>query len=129
MARDGDTKLFWGVAFRRPWIHDLDHRAVVALILRGRPGQLKLYRRCRQRFPLQLPPVDEQDEQTGLFRELQKTCEEETPTRRKRNDWILEESWWLIAHRAMLRCTSRLSQMGGALFTSLNWRLPPQGLS
>jgi hypothetical protein len=44
-------KLFWGVALRRPRIHDLDHRAVVALILRGRPGQLKRYRQHRQRFP------------------------------------------------------------------------------
>jgi hypothetical protein len=31
----------------------------------------------------------------------------------KRSDWISEESWWLIAHRAMLRRTGRLCQMGG----------------
>jgi hypothetical protein len=113
MARDGDTKLFWGVAFRRPWIHDLDHRAIVALILRGRPGWLKLYHQRRQRFPLQLPPVEEQDVQKRLFGELQKTCKEEALTRRKQNNWILEESWWLIAHRAMLHCNGRLCQTGG----------------
>jgi hypothetical protein len=113
MARDGDAKLFLGVAFRPPWIYDSDHRAVVALILRGQPGWLKLYHQRRQRYPLQIPPVEEQDEQTRLFGELRKTCEEETPTRRKQNDWILEESWQLIAHRAMLRRTSRLCQMGG----------------
>jgi hypothetical protein len=62
---------------------------------------------------MQLPPVEEQDEQTPLFGELRKTCEEETPTRRKQNDWILEEIWRLIAHRAMLRRTGRLSQTGG----------------
>jgi hypothetical protein len=33
--------------------------------------------------------------------------------RRKQNNWILEESWQLIAHRAMLRCTGHLCQMGG----------------
>jgi hypothetical protein len=33
--------------------------------------------------------------------------------RHKCNNWILEESWRLIAHRAMLRCTSRLCRMGG----------------
>jgi hypothetical protein len=33
--------------------------------------------------------------------------------RRKGSDWILEESWRLIAHRAMLRRTDRLCQMGG----------------
>ncbi len=32
---------------------------------------------------------------------------------RKQNDWILEESWQLIAHRAMLRRTGRLCQTGG----------------
>ncbi len=113
MARDGDTKLFWGVAFRRPRIHDSDHRAVVASILRGRTGWLKLFCQHRQRFPLQLPPVAEQGEQTCLFGELRKTCKEETPTRRKQNDWILEESWRLIAHRAMLDRTGRLCQTGG----------------
>ncbi len=58
MARDGDAKLFWGIAFWRPWIHDSDHRAVFALILRGRLGWLK-YCRHHQQYPLQLPPVEE----------------------------------------------------------------------
>jgi hypothetical protein len=62
---------------------------------------------------MQLPPVEEQDEQTRLFGELRKTCEEETPTRHKRNGWILEESLRLIVHRAMLCRTGRLCQMGG----------------
>jgi hypothetical protein len=44
MAWDRDAKLFRNVAIRRPRSHDSDHRAVVALISRGRPGQLKLYR-------------------------------------------------------------------------------------
>jgi hypothetical protein len=57
--------------------------------------------------------VEEQDQQTGLFGELQKTCKEDAPTKRKRNDWILEESWQLIAHRAMLCHTGRLCQAGG----------------
>jgi hypothetical protein len=57
--------------------------------------------------------VEEQDEQTRLFGDLWKTCEEEAPTRRKANDWISDKSWQLIAHRAMLRCTSRLCQTGG----------------
>jgi hypothetical protein len=29
------------------------------------------------------------------------------------NDWISAETWRLIAHRAMLRCTGRLCQTGG----------------
>ncbi len=33
--------------------------------------------------------------------------------RRLKNGWILEESWQLIAHRAMLHCTGRLCQTGG----------------
>jgi hypothetical protein len=57
--------------------------------------------------------VEEQDQQTRLFGELQKTCEEDAPTKRKRNDWISEKSWRLIAHRAMLRHTGCLCQAGG----------------
>jgi hypothetical protein len=105
--------LFWNVAIRRPWIHNSDHRAIIASIRRGQPGQLKLYRQRRQRFPLQLPPVEERDQQMSLFGELRKTCEEDAPTRRKQNNWILEESWRLIAHRAMLRHTGRPCQAGG----------------
>ena len=44
MARDRDAKLFQNVAVRRPRIHDSDHRAVVAKIWKGDPGQLKAYR-------------------------------------------------------------------------------------
>jgi hypothetical protein len=113
MAWDGDAKLFQNVAIRRPRIHDLDHRAIVVTIKRGQPGQLKLYRQRRQWFPLQLTPVEEQDQQTRLFGELRKTCEEDAPMKRKQNDWISEESWRLIAHRAMLRHTGRLCQAGG----------------
>ncbi len=83
------------------------------MIRRGRLRQLKLYRQRRQRFPLQLPPVEEQDQQMRLFGELRKTCEENAPTRRKQNNWISEESWRLIAHWAMLRHTGRLCQAGG----------------
>jgi hypothetical protein len=113
MAWGKDAKLFHNVVFWQPRFHTLDHRAVVASIVRGRHGQLKLYRRRRKRFPLQLPPIEEQDQQTRLFGELQKTCKENATIRQMKNDWILEESWRLLAHRAMLGRTSRLCQTGG----------------
>jgi hypothetical protein len=113
MALGGDEKLFRNMAFWQPRFHNSDHQAIVALITRGRPGRLKLYHRLCQTFPLQLPPVEEQDEQTRLFGELQKTCKEDAMTRRKHIDWILNKSWRLIAHQAMLRRTGRLCQTGG----------------
>jgi hypothetical protein len=61
---------FWNIAIRWPWIHDSDHRAIVMRIKSGWLGQLKQYRQCRQWFPLQLLPVEEQDQQTCLFGEL-----------------------------------------------------------
>jgi hypothetical protein len=79
----------------------------------GRPGWLKPYCQHHQTFPLQLPLVEEQDEQTRLFKELRKSCKEDALMWGKRNDWILEESWRLIAHRAMLCLTGRLCQTGG----------------
>jgi hypothetical protein len=80
MARDGDAKLLRNVVIQRPRIHDSDHRAIVTSIRRGQPGQLKLYRQCRQGFPLQLLLVEEQDEQSHLFGELRKTCKEKALT-------------------------------------------------
>ena len=64
LARERDVGQFWNVAFRRPRIHDLDHRAILVSISRGRTGRLKKYQRQCQKFPLTLLPVEEQDEVT-----------------------------------------------------------------
>ncbi len=113
MAWGEDAKLFCNVAFWQPRFLTSDHRAVVASIVRGRHGRLKLYCRCCQQFPLRLPPVEEQDQQTHLFGELQKTCEENATMRQMKNDWILEECWRLLAHQVTPRHTGRLCQTGG----------------
>ncbi len=81
--------------------------------MRGRQGRMKLYCQSCQRFPLHLPPVKEQDQLTCLFGKLQNTCEENATQLRMKYDWISEESWRLIAHRAMLRRTGCLCQAGG----------------
>ncbi len=90
-----------------------DHRAVVANIMRGRKGRLKKYRRSRQKFPLQLAPLGEQDGVTRLFGRLKEECKETDPKMRPWNDWILEETSRRIAHRAMFRRAGRLCQTGG----------------
>jgi len=113
MAREVDMKAFRSVGFCQPRFHDSDHRAVVANISRGRKGRLKKYRRSRQKFPLQLAPLGEQDGVTRLFGKLKEECKETDPKQRPWNDWISEETWWLIAHQAMFRRASRLCQMGG----------------
>ncbi len=74
---------------------------------------MKLYCQSFQRFPLHLPPVEEQDQLTPLLGELQNTCEENVTQWRMTYNWILEESWLLIAHQAMLRRTGHLCQTGG----------------
>ena len=111
--REEDTKAFWNVAFRRPKIHDSNHCAFIARISRGRKGRLKKYRRSRQRFPLQLAPLGEQDRVTRLFGSLREKCKEADPKKRPWNDLISAETWRLIAHRAMLHRTGRLCQTGG----------------
>ncbi len=92
MARDADEKLIRNVAFQQPRIHTSDHCAVVMSLLRGQHGQLRQYCQCCQTFPLQLPLVEEQDEQTRLSGDLQKTCKENKPARQKGSNWISEES-------------------------------------
>ncbi len=113
MARESDVRHFCNVAFWQPRIHNLDHRAIVTFIRKGKVGKLKRYRKSCQTFPLQLPPAEEQDAQTRVFGELRATCKDDVLTRCKRSNWISEESWRLIAHRAMLRRTGRLCQTGG----------------
>ncbi len=92
MVREVDTKAFWSVGFWQPRFHDLDHCAVVANILRGRKGRLKKYRWSRQKFPLQLAPLWEQDGVARLFGKLREECEETDPKKRPWNDWISEET-------------------------------------
>ncbi len=112
MAWEGDMKVFLNVAFQQPRIHNLDHCAVVATILRGRMGWLKKYLWSHQKFPLQLPPVEEKDQVMQLFRKLQKEWVETDPMMQPWNHWISTETWRLITHRAILRCTSHLCQTG-----------------
>jgi hypothetical protein len=90
MAWGEDAKLFRNVAFRQPRFHTSDHWAVVASIVRGRKGRMKLYRQSCQRFPLHLPPVKEQDQLTCLLGELQNTCKENAAQWQMKYDWILE---------------------------------------
>ena len=113
MAREGDMKAFWNVASWRLGYHDKDHQAVVAAISKGRKGRLKNYRRSRQKFHLQLPPVELQDGVTEIFRELRGECNEKDPVSCLWNNWISKEIWGLIAHQAMLRHSGRLCQRGG----------------
>jgi len=75
MARDRDCRRFRNVGFRWLRYHDSDHRAVVATKKSGR-RRLKEYRRKHQEFPLQLPPVEQQDDLTRAFEALKVTCKE-----------------------------------------------------
>jgi hypothetical protein len=68
--------------FQQPRIHDSDLHAVGAAILRGQKGRLKKYWWSHQKFPLQLPPVEEQDQVTCQFGKLREECKETDPTKR-----------------------------------------------
>ena len=79
---------------------------------KGKGGSLKTYRRNHQRFPITLPP-GEQDKKTRLFEELKALCDHPDPKQHPRNDWISAKTWRLVAHRTMLRRTGRLCRLGG----------------
>jgi hypothetical protein len=95
MARDRDCRRFRSVGFRWPLYHDSDHRAVAATIKLGR-RRLKEYRRKRQELPLQLPPVEQQDDLTRAFEALKVTCEEPETTKAHWRDWMSDSTWLLI---------------------------------
>jgi hypothetical protein len=79
----------------------------------GTKHWLQKYQWRRQKFPLQLQQVEEQDQVTQNFGKLRERCMEMDPTKQPWNNWISQEIWQLIAHRAMLRHTGHLCQTGG----------------
>ena len=95
MARKCDCRRFLNVGFRWPRYHISDHRAIVATIKSGR-RKLKEYRRKHQEFPLQLPPVEQQDDLTRAFEALRVTCEEPEMTKAHWRDWMSDSTWLLI---------------------------------
>jgi len=107
MACEWDCRRFWNVGFRWPRYHNSDHQAVVATIKSGR-RQLKEYRRKRQEFPLQLPPMEQQDELTRAFEALRVTCKEPEMTKAHWRDWMSDSTWLLIKQRTSLRRAGQL---------------------
>jgi hypothetical protein len=127
MAWGEDAKLIRNVAFWQPRFHTLDHWAIVASIVRGWHGQLKLYRQRHQQFPLRLPPVEEQDQQTRLFGELQKTCKENATMKRLKK-W-LDLGRELAANRSPSNAPSHRLPVSsrGTLFKTPNQRFSSEG--
>jgi len=98
-----------GVGFRSPRFLHSDHHAVVANIRVGRRGQLKKYRRARQKFPLSLPP-GLKDLNTALFGALAAKCVDPKPTRAPGKEWINEGTRKLIRKCASLLRNGKIRQ-------------------
>jgi hypothetical protein len=81
LAREGNIRYFWKVAFRSPLVHDSDHRAVLATFRARKTRWLTNYRRRRQHLPLRLPP-EPHGELTRTSEALKLTCQEAEPTKR-----------------------------------------------
>ena len=112
MARDRDCRRFRNVGFRWQRYHDSDHRAVVATIKLGR-RRLTEYQSKRQKFPLQLPSVEQQDDLTQAFETLKVTCEEPEMTKAHWRNWMSDSTWLLIKQRTSLRRAGQLHQSEG----------------
>ncbi len=54
------------------------------------------YRKKRQEFPLQLPPVEQQDNLTRAFKALKVTSVEPETTKAHWRDWMSDSTWLLI---------------------------------
>jgi hypothetical protein len=78
LAREGDIRYFWKVAFWSPRVHDSDHQAVVS-------RQLTTYCCKRQRLPLRLT-TGPHDELTQQFETLKLQCKKADPKKRQGND-------------------------------------------
>ena len=112
MVRERDRRQFRKVGFRWPRYHDSDHRAVVATIKLGE-RRLTEYRKKRQEFPLQLPPVEQQDDLTRAFEALKVTCKEPETTKAHWCDWMSDSTWLLIKQRTSLHRAGQLWQTEG----------------
>ena len=71
------------------------------------------YRKKRQKFPLQLTPVEQQDDLTQAFEALKVTCDEPETTKAHWRDWMSDSTWLLIKQRTLLRRAGQLRQSEG----------------
>jgi len=75
--------------------------------------RLKEYWRKRQEFPLQLPPVEQQDDLTWAFEALRVTCKEPETTKAHWRNWMSDSTWLLIKQCTSLHRAGQLRQLEG----------------
>jgi hypothetical protein len=71
---------------------------------------MKMYRKARQRCPLQLPRVGPMRKLESLFNNLQLGCKPLPLRERPANKWISDATWLLINQRAHLHKSGKLMQ-------------------
>ena len=96
MARGPCRKKFRRVRLVNLRHHYSDHRAIVARLYSGAAGEMKTYRKARQRCPLRLPRVGPMRELEGAFNDLQLGCDPPPPRERPANKWTSDDTWLLI---------------------------------
>ena len=98
----------------------MDHRAIVLYLKAGNKGRLNIYRKQRQRFPLQLE-FGTQDEMTTTFEKLRALCDKPDPKKRPQNNWISEDTWKIVWNMTMLRTLGRLTSAGRRSMKRAMW--------
>ena len=71
---------------------------------------IQKYRKKRHRFPVQLPRYGPLTYLEQTFTKLQNECQPPPPRERKANNWISNDTWRAIDHRAMLRKRGNLTK-------------------
>jgi hypothetical protein len=110
LARGPCRKRFQRVRLVNPRHHYSDHCAIVARLYSGLAGEMKTYRKARQRCPLRLPRVGPMRELESLFNNLQLGCKPLPLRERPANKWISDATWLLINQRAHLYKSGKLTQ-------------------
>jgi hypothetical protein len=102
LERGPYCKRFQRVRLVNPCHHYSNHHVIIAQLYSGLAGEMKTYRKARQRCPLQLPRVGPMRELESLFNNLQLGCKPLPLRERPATKWISHATWLLIDQRACL---------------------------
>jgi hypothetical protein len=109
LARPEEKGMFTSMGFHFPCFLHSNHHAIVAVVRAGGEGRLKKYLHKCQKLLLSLL-LGPKDTDTTSFDALAAKCIDPKVTWKQGKDWMSKATWHLIAKRASLQQSGRISQ-------------------
>ena len=99
-----DRRLFWKVSVWDPW-HNTNHYMVLGCLCSAPKREHTKYLMGRKRLPLRPPSNPTRED--GIFAALRRAVPKPHARERRKNGWILEDTWRLVDERVSARRKKR----------------------